>query len=308
MNYNKDTITVREAFNEFLDYCKVKNLSEATFEYYTQCYKKFTSFYSEDNHVKDINEKLIQKYTIQLQEDDNTNDISVNTRLRGIRVILYYFMKLGYTPKFHISLIHAEKEIKETYTDEELEILLKRPTTKKFGDYRNWVIINFLIGTGVRLRTLRNIKCKDIKLQDGYIVLEKTKNKRQQLIPLSESLAKILREYLRIRNGNDEDYLFCNIYGKQLTMDSVQHAITKYNRKRGVMKTGIHLFRHTFAKKWILAGGDPFRLQKILGHRDISMVKEYVDLFLPDIKKDFDKFNALEQLQPAKNKILMKRK
>ena len=62
-------------------------------------------------------------------------------------------------------------------------------------------------------------------------------------------------------------------------------------------KTSIHLFRHTFAKNWILSGGDIFRLKSILGHSSLEIVKEYVNMFGGDLKKDFDKFNPLENMK-----------
>ena len=49
------------------------------------------------------------------------------------------------------------------------------------------------------------------------------------------------------------------------------HDLSRYNRKRGVEKISAHLFCHTFAKNWILQGGDPLRLQKILGHSTLAM-------------------------------------
>ena len=45
-------------------------------------------------------------------------------------------------------------------------------------------------------------------------------------------------------------------YGLQMTRDSMDNAIYHYNRRRGVQKTSVHLFRHTFAKNWIMNGGD----------------------------------------------------
>ena len=61
-------------------------------------------------------------------------------------------------------------------------------------------------------------------------------------------------------------------------------------------KTSCHLFRHTFAKKWVLSGGDIFRLQKILGHSDITVTREYVNMFSPDLQRDFERFNPLDQI------------
>jgi len=163
---------------------------------------------------------------------------------------------MGYIEPFKITLLKAEKEIKETYTDSELMILLKKPKVSKcrFSEYRDWVFINYILATGNRLKTLINIKIHDIDFDNDTIILKKTKNKNQQIIPISNSLKIILLEYLRYRKGEENDYLFCNAKGEQLTRDSITSSISFYNRSRGIRKTSIHLFRHTFAKNWILNG------------------------------------------------------
>jgi len=55
----------------------------------------------------------------------------------------------------------------------------------------------------------------------------------------------------------------------------------------------MHRYRNTFAKFWILEGGDLIRLQKILGHKRLDMVLKYVDMYSKDLQKDFDSFNPL---------------
>ena len=115
------------------------------------------------------------------------------------------------------------------------------------------------------------------------------------MIPLSNKLNKILIEYIEYRGNKLDEYLFCSIYGNKLKSSSINSAIRKYNLSRGVKKTSIHIFRHTFAKKWILNGGDVFRLQKILGHQDMKMVKNYVNMFDTDLKKNFDQYSPLEE-------------
>ena len=65
----------------------------------------------------------------------------------------------------------------------------------------------------------------------------------------------------------------------------------EYNKRRGVETTGIHRYRHTFAKQWILNGGNVVALQKILGHASLDMTRKYVKLFSEDIKDDFDLIN-----------------
>jgi len=80
---------------------------------------------------------------------------------------------------------------------------------------------------------------------------------------MSNKLSGILQEYLQFRNGEPDDYVFCTITGTKASVKSYQDALARYNHNRGVMKTSAHLYRHTFAKHWILNGGDIFRLQKI---------------------------------------------
>jgi len=199
-------------------------------------------------------------------------------------------------PKFKVRLIRQEKKVKNTYTDAELKILLAKPDVKKcdFSEYRNWVISNYLLGTGNRLGTICELKIGDIDFQNHEILLKKVKNRRQYVIPLSLRLEKILLDYLLYRKGEPDDYLFCDRYGDRLKKGALATAIRKYNLSRGVEKTSVHLYRHTFAKNWILNGGDIFRLKSILGHSSIDIVKEYAEMFGSDLKRNFDRFNPLD--------------
>ena len=58
----------------------------------------------------------------------------------------------------------------------------------------------------------------------------------------------------------------------------------------------MHLFRHIYAKLYIQAGGDPFRLQKLRGHADLIMTRRYVALYPDDLRANDDALNPLEQL------------
>ena len=58
-----------------------------------------------------------------------------------------------------------------------------------------------------------------------------------------------------------DDYLFCNVFGQQLVKSTCYHMLYEYNKKRGVETTGIHRYRHTFAKQWILNGGNVVSLE-----------------------------------------------
>ena len=303
----KTNLTVNDAFQLFIRKCKIKNLTELSIESYQKKILRFYEFYGEDSLVSEITSDTVDDFILWLRENTEANDITLNSYLRSTRAFLYYCMECNYMPSFKIKLIKAEKKIKETYTDDELIRLLQKPDVDNcsFSTYKTWTFENFLIGTGARISTALDIKIEDIHFNSGMIALKKTKNRKQQMIPLSATLAEILREYLQVRGGNPEDYLFCNEYGEQASIRTYQQLVRRYNVKHDVNKTSCHLFRHTFAKHFIMAGGDMFRLQKILGHSDLTVTKEYVNMFGQDLQLDFEKFNPLDNLKTRKETIRM---
>jgi integrase/recombinase XerD len=306
-------VTINSAFEQFIRVKSNMNLSEASIRYYNDAIRYFTDFFCDKKYCCDITLDVVEDY-IAYQKSKNITSVSVNSYLRGLRAILYFFMEREYMPKFKIKLIRQEKKVKNVYTDVELKLLLAKPNIKKceFSEYRSWVVSNYLLATGNRLGTICELKISDIDFQNHEILLKKLKNRRQYVIPLSAQLEKILHEYLLYRKGESDDYLFCNRYGDKLKKATLVTAMKRYNRSRGVEKTSIHLYRHTFAKNWILNGGDIFRLKSILGHSSIDIVKEYAEMFGSDLKRNFDRFNPLdnfgEQKESGRQSIKMSKK
>lgn len=290
---NTDDLTLMEAFNDFKDKCQIKNLSKETIKLYENQFLTFYRFVDDTSLlISEVTSKTVDNFILDLRSDNhNCNEITVNSYLRGIRAFLYYCMDMDYLPQFKIHIPKVDKKLKETYTDTELKVLLKKPDLKtcSFSEYKIWVFSNYLLATGNRISTALNVKIEDIDFTNGLIQLNHTKNRTSQLIPLSQTLATILKEYLKYRKGTPKDYVFCNTYGNKGDIRTYQDMLAAYNRRKGIEKTSAHLYRHTFAKKWILNGGDIFRLQKILGHSDLAVVKEYVQMFGSDLSIDFDK-------------------
>ena len=132
-----------------------------------------------------------------------------------------------------------------------------------------------------------------------------TKNKKQTLLPLGDNLISILADYMKVRKGEDDDYLFCTDRGGKLATSSMISAIKHYNLSRGVEKTSIHLFRHTFATKWVRGNGDIVKLQHILCHEDIKTTQKYLNVTLNDLLEDYQDMNPLECMLSNKKQIRM---
>ena len=238
-------------------------------------------------------------FYISLRDDPNLNEVSMGTYARDLKTLMRFFMKRKYLPRFEIPLPKASKTPIQTYTDDELKKLLKKPDVRKciFSTYRSWVIVNFLLSTGVRQNSLINVKIRDVDFDNSVVYVNMTKNRKPLIIPLNEDILKILKEYLQYRGGEADDWLFCSVYGKQLTRSSNYHALWDYCHERGVEQTGVHRFRHTFAKKWAIMGGSVVTLQKILGHSSLAITEGYLNLLTSDLKKEMDEVNIIRSLK-----------
>lgn len=306
MTQNTDK-TFNQAFEEFIRYCKTRNLAEKTIRTYKSHYIFWERYCGGDTLISTVNSEMVENYILYLQEKGTCNSITINTYMKTIRVFLYYLMNRGDIERFKIVMPKKEAKIYETYTDQELNLLLKKPNVKKctFNEYRMWVFSNYLLATGNRVGTALELRIEDLDFDNRIIYMRKTKSKKGQIIPMSDRLADILSEYLQYRGGTEKDYVFCTVYGTKAAVRTYENALEKYNHSRGVEHVGIHRYRHTFAKKWILNGGDVFRLQKILGHSTLDMVKNYVNMFDSDLNIDFEQFNPLDRMQKHEKAIRM---
>ena len=290
-------LTFEEGCNKYLEYCRQRNLRQGTINHYRQSYVQFFKFFDPNTPIEEIDEDAYKRYVLHLRSTLN-NDVSINSYLRDFITTMHYLMNEGYIQSYKMQAIKVDKSPIETYNEQELQLLLKKPNIKKcsFTEYQCWVMTNFLFSTAVRQRSLMNIKVKDIDFDNNVVYVNVTKNRKPLIVPLNQTMVNILIEYLKYRqHKSDEDYLFCNVFGQQLVKSTCYHKLYEYNKKRGVETTGIHRYRHTFAKQWILSGGNVVSLSKLLGHSSLDITQNYIHLLVSDVAKQVDEINVLDK-------------
>ena len=297
-----ESITFEEGCNLYLQNCRERNLREDTIRHYRQSYLRFYKHFDRDMPLSEMNERKYKEYVLRLREEIE-NDVSINSYLRDLIATMRFLMEEGYVTPFKMKSIKVDQWTVETYTDEELRILLKKPDLKKCGfmDYQCWVMTNFVFSTGVRQRSLIFIQIKDVDFDNSVLHVRVTKNRKPLIIPISSTMRGILKEYLKHRqHKSKEDYLFCNVYGEQLCKTTSYKMLYNYNKSRGVQTTGVHRYRHTFAKQWILNGGNVVTLSRILGHSNLSITQNYINLLVTDLAKQVEEINLLDKFSSKK--------
>ncbi len=297
--------TFAQGCEEYLDNCCARNLRDGTIKHYRDSIRQIQKYIDGDMYIRDITKETFDSFIKALRNNKNLNSMSIYTYSRDFKTILNFFMRREYLQAFKVQLMKADKKPIETYSDAELIRLLKKPNLQhcSFTEYKSWVIVNFLLSTGIRQRSLMNIQIKDIDFDNDVVNINATKNGKPLIIPLNSDIIKILKEYLKYRNGAPEDYLFCNVFGKQLTKSTLYHQMYEYNKSRGVEKTGLHRYRHTFAKKWVLMGGNVVTLQKILSHSSLEITQNYLNMLVSDIREDIEEFNILREFKRESIKL-----
>ncbi len=295
--------SMEEVFGEFVISQTAQGLSPVTITNYKHHFHSISLHLDITQSMEGLTKKSLEAMVVSMRAAGLAHN-SISSYCRVLRTFLNWCNREGIsTPP--MPNIKDKEIVKEAYTDEELVALLKRPDKQcSFCEFRNWVIINFLMNCGCRASTIRNIQNQDVDLGTRQVIFRHTKNGKPQVIPLCSTMVNILREYMAIRQGKPDEPLFCDQYGGMLTMDGLRHAIAYYNRSRGVEKRSTHLFRHTFARKYLVdCGGDAFMLQKLLGHSTLKMTKHYCAIYDADIAKDYDRYSPLAQMKQTKTKI-----
>ena len=293
--------------------------SKATLDFYRRFYKKYTAYIMDclnttpkELPIEHLTSGVAQSAFIHYLETLNINQQTINSYLRGFRAFGNFCEEEGYIDGFKCPIKEVEPPIKEVYSDEELQRLLRKPDISDFVEFRSYCIISLILNTAARSNTILNIKICDLELEEGYINFNTTKAHKIVRLGLERKTKRDLEEwvnYWRIGKGaSPTDYLFCNEYGEQLSRSALAKSIAKYNNSRGVEKTSIHLFRHTYAKKWITSGGDIISLARVLTHSELEMVKRYSNLYGSDVKKEIEEHSAISQLKVVNGKTLKNQK
>lgn len=126
-----------------------------------------------------------------------------------------------------------------------------------------------LTHTGLRLGDLR---------PDGTVKVN-GKGSKERITPVGSTARQAIVRYIGVRGpGRPDDALFLGRKG-EISARGLQHMVRRLKGRVGVTgRLSPHSLRHTFARSYLVNGGDVFSLQRILGHTSLDMVKRYVAL------------------------------
>lgn len=282
---------------DYIDYIKYeRKLSLETVKNYKYDLEKFLLFLKEKG-IFDINlvtTKDIEDYLATLK---NFSPKTVSRNITSINNFMLFLLKekkIDFNPCEFIDRPKLNKNLPTVLSIEEVDKLLDIPLKTKY-DYRNKAMLEILYGSGLRISELINLTTRDVDFENAVIRCL-GKGSKERIVPINDYIIHYLNLYLDKRNlfliKGQNDYLFLNNHGKQMTRQGFLKNLQKILKEKNITKhVTPHTLRHSFATHILSGGADLRSIQLLLGHSDISTTKIYTHISHEKVRDDYKQFH-----------------
>ena len=190
----------------------------------------------------------------------------------------------NYTPENRLRPLKPPKIQQKVFvplTDEEIAKLLRLFNPREPFGARNYAIFVTLLDCGLRASELCNLKLSDAELEQGCLKVL-GKGDKERFAPIGHACQEALlrwRSRYRPMFNPCADRLFLATDGGPLSLNALGSLVRKSGARGGIDRLHCHLLHPTFATSYLVKQiGDPLRLQQILGHTSLEMVRRYVSV------------------------------
>lgn len=318
-----------EKANDYFEILEVQGFSYRTIATYAFVLIPFFRWISKDfDKFQQFTQKDLQDWMIFLK-NEKLKPTSINQRLCCVRAFYRFCFgkELPHAPGVlyqRASLFNKHRShigLNRTHRKTHLELRVKVPSriidpltakeVDKFLDqidrYRDLAIVLTMLLCGLRTLEVILLKLQDVDFHQSSLRVHGKGNK-ERLLPLPFRLMQVYEKYLEYeRPTNSTENFFVILQGNRTGEALTRSGLRSYFRKRRVKldlpKAKPHQFRHVFASDMARAGVPITTIRELLGHADLKTCLIYIDLFLDDIKADYDKaMKVIEERYAALSK------
>ena len=178
---------------------------------------------------------------------------------------------------------------------EDVSSLIATCKENSFFDKRDKAIIFFLLDTGARAQEVCDVNLENVELNTGKVLIREGKGRKPRYVFINRTATRALRAYLRIRDTLQTQALFVSKTMERLTYDGLRQIIQRRSKHAGLKKEPtLHGFRRQFALCMLNNRVDIFSLQRLMGHKDISILRRYLAQTTEDIRVAHNKGSPVE--------------
>jgi integrase/recombinase XerD len=255
---------------------------------------------------------------------------TVQTYARSARAFFHWLVRRGMleqNPFDRVVFPKVGRPLIQTITDEEFEQLLlacappnETGRLAERAAVRNRAILWLLYDTGIRVSELINLRVGDLDRKKGTITVL-GKGSKERRLALGQNCLRNLSYYLDKHRPDEEeladwgsageDHLFLSETRQPLTKNGMEMLFKRLRERAGITgkRVSPHILRHTFAMNYLIKSSDPFSLQELLGHEDLSTVLNYIhmnDTVLQEQKRKYSPGDHIPTRMPGPRELRRK--
>ena len=270
----------------FISSKRIEGCSEKSLKYYESTISAMINDVGKD--IKCVDTDDLRTYLTNYQQQRNSSKVTIDNIRRILSSFFSWLEDEDYILKSPVRRIHRIKtssNIKETYSDEDLELM-----RDNCSELRDLAMIDLLASTGMRVGEMVLLNREDINFNERECVVF-GKGSKERLVYFDARTKIHLQNYLDTRT-DDEQALFVTLKApyNRLTIGGVEARLRSFGRRLSISKVHPHKFRRTLATMAIDKGMPIEQLQQLLGHQRIDTTLKYAMVKQSNVKLAHKKF------------------
>ncbi len=272
-----EPLTLRRAVDLFLGAKAAEGASPKTITWYRMILERAVRSFGADRPVDRLTGPDLRAWLVELRT--TLAPVSVAGYVRTLKVLGNWLQAEGLAEASALRALRKQRvpdKLIEPVSDDTLRRLLG------LASVRDRAILLLLLDTGLRVSEAAGIRLGDLRPDGSVKVLGK--GAKERIVPIGSTARTAIVRYLGQRGpGSADAPLFLGRRGA-LDWRGMQQVLKRLKTRAGITgRMSPHSLRHTFARSYLVNGGDVFSLQQILGHTTLDMVKRYVSLADADV-------------------------
>ena len=270
----------QELVEKFISAKRVEGCSEKTLKYYLATIEAMNSSLEKD--VRIIQTEDLRKYLTDYQMQNVSSKVTIDNIRRILSSFFAWLEDEDYIIKSPVRRIHKVKtvsNIKETYTDEELELM-----RDNCEELRDIAIVDMLASTGMRVGEMVLLNRDDLNFNERECIVL-GKGSKERIVYFDARTKLHLQEYLKSRVDN-EPALFVTLKApyKRIQIGGIENRLRELGKNLKIGRVHPHKFRRTLATMAIDKGMPIEQLQRLLGHQRIDTTLQYAMVKQSNVK------------------------
>ena len=277
---NEKEISEQNLVESFLSAKRIEGCSEKTLKYYDSTIQEMLN--SIGKGIKYIVTDDIRCYLTEYQTEKKSSKVTIDNIRRILSSFFSWLEDEDYILKSPVRRIHKVKtgtNIKETYSDEALELMRDNCT-----EFRDLAMIDMLASTGMRVGEMVLLNRNDIDFNERECVVF-GKGDKERIVYFDARTKIHLQNYLDSRT-DDNPALFVSLQSphNRMNIGGIEVRLRQLGKRLGLNKVHPHKFRRTLATMAIDKGMPIEQLQQLLGHRRIDTTLQYAMVKQSNVK------------------------